>query len=97
MVSNSIGSFRWNVNGSEDLKKIFKSRLRENGVSIYSLMTDKPKLTDRAPGFHIIDHVIYHTTFDMPELVPAEGMKRSTKAFLGMIEDINNLSLEELR
>ena len=97
MVSNSIGSFRWNVNGSEDLKKIFKSRLKENGVSIYSLMTDKPKLTDRAPGFHIIDHVIYHTTFDIPELVPAEGMKRSTKAFLGMVEDINNLSLEELR
>ena len=49
------------------------------------------------PGFHIIDHVIYHTTFDIPELVPAEGMKRATKAFIGMIEDVNELSLEELR
>ena len=97
MVSNAIGSFRWNVHGSEGLKNIFETRLKENGVSIYSHMTDKPKLTDRAPGFHIIDHVIYHTTFDMPELVPAEGMKRSAKAFLAIIEDINKLSLEELR
>ena len=97
VVSNAIGSFRWNVTGSERLEKIFKNRLKENGVSIYNYMTDKPKLTDRAPGFHIIDHVIYHTTFDIPELVPAEGMKRATKAFLGMIEDVNELSLEELR
>ena len=97
VVSNAIGSFRWNVTGSEKLEKIFKKRLKENGVSIYNYMTDKPKLTDRAPGFHIIDHVIYHTTFDIPELVPAEGMKRATKAFIGMVEDVNKLSLEELR
>jgi len=97
VVSNAIGSFRWNVTGSERLEKIFKRRLKENGVSIYNYMTDKPKLTDKAPGFHIIDHVIYHTTFDIPELVPAEGMKRATKAFIGMIEDVNELSLEEVR
>jgi len=97
VVSNAIGSFRWNVTGSEKLEKIFKRRLKENGVSIYNYMTDKPKLTDKAPGFHIIDHVIYHTTFDIPELVPAEGMKRATKAFIGMIEDVNELSLEDLR
>ena len=66
-------------------------------LSIYKQMTDKPKLTDKAPGFHIIDHVIYHTTFDIPELVPAEGMKRSAKAFLGIIDDVNKLSLEDLR
>ena len=97
MVSNAIGSFRWNVTGSIKLENIFKKRLKDNGVSIYNYMTDKPKLTDRAPGFHIIDHVIYHTTFDIPELVPAEGMKRSAKAFLGIVDDVNNLSLKELR
>ena len=25
-----------------------------------------PKLTSQEPGFHIIDHVIYHTTLDTP-------------------------------
>ena len=97
VVSNAIGSFRWNVTGSDRLEYIFKQRLKENGVSIYNYMTDKPKLTDKAPGFHIIDHVIYHTTFDIPELVPAEGMKRATKAFLGIVDDVNELSLQELR
>ena len=97
IVSNAIGSFRWNVTGSDRLEYIFKQRLKENGVSIYNYMTDKPKLTDKAPGFHIIDHVIYHTTFDIPELVPAEGMKRATKAFLGIVDDVNELSLQELR
>ena len=97
VVSNSIGSFRWNVTGSNNLEKIFKKRLKENGVSIYNNMTDKPKLTDKAPSFHIIDHVIYHTTFDIPELVPAEGMKRSAKAFIGIIDDVNEMSLQELR
>jgi hypothetical protein len=92
-----IGSFRWNVTGSQKLKNIFKERLKENGVSIYKQMTDKAKLTDKAPGFHIIDHVIYHTTFDIPELVPAEGMKRATKAFLGIVDDVNEMSLKELR
>ena len=97
VVSNAIGSFRWNVTGSQKLKNIFKERLKENGVSIYKQMTDKAKLTDKAPGFHIIDHVIYHTTFDIPELVPAEGMKRATKAFLGIVDDVNEMSLKELR
>ena len=39
MVSNAIGSFRWNVMGSDKLKSIFKRRLKENGVSIYNYMT----------------------------------------------------------
>ena len=46
---------------------------------------------------HKIDHVIYHTTFDIPELVPAEGMKRSAKAFLGIMEDVNKLKIEKIR
>ena len=60
-------------------------------------MNPKPKLTRQAPGFHIIDHVIYHTTLDIPELVPAEGMERATRAFLGIIDQANGMSLAELR
>ena len=56
-----------------------------------------PKLTSQAPGFHIIDHVIYHTTLDTPELVPAEGMERPTRAFLSVIDQVNEMTLVELR
>ena len=60
-------------------------------------MDPNPKLTRQAPGFHIIDHVIYHTTLDTPELVPAEGMERATRAFLQVIDRVNGMTLEELR
>ena len=71
--------------------------LRDFGVSIYTEMNPKPKLTRQAPGFHIIDHVIYHTTLDIPELVPAEGLERSTRAFLAIIDQANEMELTELR
>ena len=97
MTSNTIGAFRWNALGSLRFINIVTDTLREYGVSIYTEMNPKPKLTRQAPGFHIIDHVIYHTTLDIPELVPAEGMQRSTRAFLSIIDQANSLSLEELR
>jgi hypothetical protein len=83
--------------GSERFIGMVKRTLREHGVSIYTEMNPKPKLTRQAPGFHIIDHVIYHTTLDIPELVPAEGLERSTRAFLNVIDRVNGMSLQELR
>lgn len=97
MTSNAIGAFRWNALGSEQFVKIVTDTLRNYGVSVYTEMNPKPKLTRQVPGFHIIDHVIYHTTLDIPELVPAEGLERSTRAFLSVIDQVNEMSLEELR
>ena len=82
MTSNTIGAFRWNAMGSPGFLDIVNGTLREFGVSIYTVMDGRPKLTSQAPGFHIIDHVIYHTTLDTPELVPAEGMERATTGLL---------------
>ncbi len=97
MTSNTIGAFRWNALGSSRFVDIVTDTLRDFGVSIYTEMNPKPKLTRQAPGFHIIDHVIYHTTLDIPELVPAEGMERSTRAFLSIIDQANRMTLDELR
>lgn len=97
MTSNAIGAFRWNALGSERFVNVVTGTLREYGVSTYTEMNPKPKLTRQAPGFHIIDHVIYHTTLDIPELVPAEGLERSTRAFLSIIDQVNGMTLEELR
>jgi hypothetical protein len=97
MTSNAIGAFRWNALGSDRFVNVVRDTLRQFGVSIYTLMNSKPKLTRQAPGFHIIDHVIYHTTLDIPELVPAEGLERSTRAFVSIIDQVNGMSLDELR
>ena len=97
MTSNTIGAFRWNAMGSPGFLDIVNGTLRDFGVSIYTVMDGRPKLTSQAPGFHIIDHVIYHTTLDTPDLVPAEGMERATRAFLSVIDQVNDMTLVELR
>jgi hypothetical protein len=50
-----------------------------------------------APSFHIINHVVYHTSLDMPELVPAEGMQRSVRAFAAIIDRVNAMTIPQLR
>ena len=97
MTSNTIGAFRWNAMGSPGFLDIVNGTLRAFGVATYTVMDGRPKLTSQAPGFHIIDHVIYHTTLDTPELVPAEGMERATRAFLSVIDQANEMTLSELR
>ena len=46
---------------------------------------DGPKNGNFAPSFHIIDHIIYHTSLDVPELVPATGLERATRAFAAAV------------
>ncbi len=70
--------------------------LREFGVSVYAL-EDGPKNGNYAPSFHIIDHVIYHTSLDVPELVPASGLERSTRAFAAVLDRANGMTMAELR
>ena len=78
--ANAIGAFRWNALGSQEFEQMIFDTLREFGVSVYAI-EDGPKNGNYAPSFHIIDHVIYHTSLDVPELVPANGLERSTRAF----------------
>ena len=70
--------------------------LREFGVSVYAL-ENGPKNGNYAPSFHIIDHVIYHTSLDTPELVPASGLERSTRAFAATLDRANGMTMAELR
>lgn len=71
-------------------------------VNLYALPERRPGgelsvLLDKAPSFHIIDHVIYHTTLDTARLVPAWGMEAATRAYLKIIDGVKRLSLEQLR
>lgn len=94
--SNAVGAFRWNALGSPAFERMVFDTLREFGVSVYAL-EDGPKNGNYAPSFHIIDHVIYHTSLDIPELVPATGLERSTRAFAAAIDRVNAMTMQELR
>ena len=94
--TNAIGAFRWNALGSAAFERMAFDTLREFGVSVYAL-EDGPKNGNYAPSFHIIDHVIYHTSLDVPELVPATGLERSTRAFAAILDRANGMTMAELR
>jgi hypothetical protein len=94
--TNAVGAFRWNALGSPAFEEMVFETLREFGVSVYA-MEDGPKNGNYAPSFHIIDHVIYHTSLDIPELVPASGLERSTRAFAAALDRANAMSMHELR
>ena len=81
---------------------LVRNSLREFGVATYHKSEVSPggelsQIHMKAPSFHIIDHVIYHTTMDTPALVPAWGMEAATRAFLKIIDGANKMSMAELR
>ena len=94
--TNAVGAFRWNALGSAAFEQMVFDTLREFGVSVYAL-ENGPKNGSYAPSFHIIDHVIYHTSLDAPELVPASGLERSTRAFAATLDRANAMTMAELR
>ncbi len=94
--TNAVGAFRWNALGSAAFEQMIFDTLREFGVSVYAL-ENGPKNGNYAPSFHIIDHVIYHTSLDAPELVPASGLERSTRAFAAALDRANAMTMAELR
>jgi hypothetical protein len=94
--TNAIGAFRWNALGSPEFQKLVFDTLREFGVSVYAQM-EGPKNGGYAPSFHIIDHVIYHTSLDTPDLVPASGLERSTRAFAAALDRANKMTMAQLR
>ena len=94
--SNAIGAFRWNALGSAPFEQMVFDTLREFGVSVYA-REDGPKNGNYAPSFHIIDHVIYHTSLDIPELVPSSGLERTTRAFAAIVDRTNRMTMTELR
>ncbi len=96
MPTNAIGAFRWNAFGSPEFEQMIFDTLREFGVSVYAL-ENGPKNGNYAPSFHIIDHVIYHTSLDTPELVPASGLERSTRAFAAALDRVNDMTMMQLR
>ena len=102
VTSNAISARRWYVSGSSALQQLVKQSFHDFNVSVYRVPERNAggslgALTPLAPAFHIIDHVIYHTTLDVPELVPAVGLAYSERAFLKIFDEANRMTQAELR
>lgn len=101
-IANAINARRWYVSGSPEFQQLVKSQLRDFNVSVYTTPEQRAGgslggLTQYAPAFHIIDHIIYHTTLDTPELVPAVGLAYTERAFLSIIDKADKMTLAQIR
>jgi hypothetical protein len=101
MTANEVSARRWYVGGSDQLRTLVRDTFREFGVALYHKSEVAPggelsQVYRNAPSVHIIDHVIYHTTLDTPELVPAWGLEDATRAFLKIIDKVNGMKKAEI-
>jgi hypothetical protein len=101
MTANEVSARRWYVGGSDALRRLVRDSFREFGVASYHKSEVSPggelsQIYMKAPSFHIIDHVIYHTTLDTAELVPAWGLEDATRAFLKIIDKANLMTRQEI-
>jgi hypothetical protein len=101
MTANEVSARRWYVGGSDALRTLIRRTFREFGVATYRKSEVSPggelsQVHMKAPSFHIIDHVIYHTTLDTPDLVPAWGIEAATRAFLKIIDSVNQMTKQEI-
>jgi hypothetical protein len=102
MTSNAISARRWFASGSPQFQQLVKKTFQDFNVSVYKVAERNGggslgALTGFAPSFHIIDHVIYHTMLDVPELVPAVGLTYSARAFLSVLDQTSGMSMAEIR
>ena len=89
------------LGGSDALRGAVRSAFREFGVATYHKSEVSPggelsQIYTKAPSFHIIDHVTYHTTLDTADLVPAWGLEDATRAFLKIIDTANHMTRQEI-
>jgi hypothetical protein len=101
MTANEVSARRWFVGGSDALRALVRQTFREFGVATYRKSEVSPggelsQIYAKAPSFHIIDHVIYHTTLDTADLVPAWGIEAATRAFLKIIDKVNTMTKQEI-
>src|SRR5258707_2715863 len=97
MTANEVSARRWYVGGSDALRTLVRRTFREFGVATYRKSELSPggelsQIYMKAPSFHIIDHVIYHTTLDTADLVPAWGIEAAARAFLKIIDNVNAMT-----
>jgi hypothetical protein len=102
MTSNAISARRWYASGSPVFQQLVKHTLQDFNVSVYKVPErgaggSLGAFTPLAPAFHIIDHVIYHTTLDTPELVPAVGLTYSARAFLKILDESDKMTMAAIR
>jgi len=102
VYSNTVSARRWFASGTDRFRNMVRQTWRDFGVATYAAPEVNPggelgAFPPLAPSLHIIDHTFYHTSMDTPELVPASGLQNTVQAFAKIIDEVNRMSMREVR
>ena len=80
MTANEVSARRWYVGGSDALRTLVRNSFGSSASPPTTSRKCRPAASCRksimkAPSFHIIDHVIYHTTLDTADWFPPGGWR----------------------
>ena len=107
--STGVDPERWTVNGSDKLAQVLIESFNRMGVTLYEEMEGSggddgeprnlPGAAGLMPSINFIHSPqwLYHTDNDKPEFIPAHGLAASVRAFARIIDEVNKLSIPELR
>jgi hypothetical protein len=101
MTSTTTSARRWFVGGSDVLRTLVLSSFKTFGVAVYARPEGRPggelqHIYRQAPSFHVIDHIFYHSDADTEDLVPASGIEAVTRAYLKIIDGVNQMEIKDL-
>ena len=93
----------WYVGGSRALEEIVLGAYRSFGVPIYDrgergAAGEIGRIQNLAPSMQLIDTGLYwHSDKETPEIIPANGLAATTRAYAKIISDVNGLDLKDLQ
>jgi len=102
IAGNTTGPLPWSAFGSDRFRKIVLDDLSEFGVSVFAIPEKHPggelgPVHTLAPSMQLIDRILYHTSLDTDEYVPATGLERAARAYAKIIDDVNKVDLKDLK
>jgi hypothetical protein len=101
--ASSTSPLMWYVGGSHALEEIVLGAYRTFGVPIYDrgergAAGEIGRIQNLAPSMQLIDTGLYwHSDKETPEIIPADGLAATTRAYAKIIADINALELKDLQ
>lgn len=101
--ANSTSPLMWYVGGSPRLEQIVLGAYQAFGVPIYdrgerSAAGEIGRIQDLAPSMQLIDTGLYwHSDRETPDIIPADGLAATTRAYAKVIADLSAVDLKDLQ
>jgi hypothetical protein len=101
--ANSTSPLMWYVGGSPKLEQIVLAAYETFGVPVYdhaerSAAGEIGRIQNLAPSMQLIDTGLYwHSDRETPDIIPANGLAATTRAYAKIIADVNGVTIQDLQ